>query len=229
MNFRLQDVSQDVSKKSLKSGGKTLTQMLLKQPETQAILTKTMTSKFIQGMVKGTVTNEQYRAFLMQDAHYLSHGRDILRDTGKRITEIYPEFADMYNIQAGKYDAAYHDVLKELNLPDVNDVMLSPATVEYEQFLTQLSKKDPRDLAIGFLPCSQSFRFISNKLLNAAQDSAYKEWFESNWRPLGYESVLEKFINSKVDEGLFTLDDKPLYLEVMEKEKNFIKTAVPDL
>ena len=194
------------------------------------MLTKTMKSKFVQQMVKGTLPDEQYKAFLMQDAHYLSRGRDILRQTGAMITKTYPQFADMYNIQAGKYDTAYQLLLNELGIPDVNSLTLSPATAQYEKFLTQLSlKEDPRRLAIGFLPCSQSFRFISGQLLEEAQGSKYEQFFQSNFRQPGYESELEKFINRKVDEGIFTESDIPIYLEGMQNEDNFIETAGANL
>ena len=189
-----------------------------------------MSSNFIEGMVQGTLDPDAFSAFELQDAVYLGKTRIILRETATTMTSSHPSFADMYNIQAGKYDQHYQALLSKKNMQEANSVVMGPVTKQYLEFLTQLStKKDPRLLAFGVLPCSQSWRFISGQLIGKVDPkSEYKGWFEANLRQPDYESKLEKFINGQVEEGVFSRKKSKIestYFEGMQSEENFIAHA----
>ena len=181
-------------------------------------------------MVQGTLDPDAFSAFELQDAVYLGKTRDILRETATVMTPSHPNFADMYNIQAGKYDLHYQALLRKKNMQDDDSVIMGPVTKQYLDFLTQLStKKDPRLLAFGVLPCSQSWRFISGQLIGKVDPkSEYKAWFEANLREPDYESELEKFINGQVEVGVFSGKEseiESIYFQGMQNEENFIAHA----
>ena len=115
-------------------------------------------------------------------------------------------------------------------MQDADSVIMGPVTSQYLDFLTQLStKKDPRRLVFGVLPCSQSWRFISGQLIGKVDPkSEYKEWFEVNLRQPDYESELEKFINGQGEEGVSRGKEseiESIYFEGMQNEENFIAHA----
>jgi len=205
-NLRRQEGSEDVSKKAVRAG-RPFTKTLLENGQSQKLLSGAMTSPFITQMVQGKLNPSIFRNFELQDAFYLSSARDILKGTAKQIASSNPEFADMYNTQAGKYDSVVEELRKKYNLPDVTSISPVRVTEDYVGYLAELSQKDPRFLAVGVLPCSQFWRSISGQLIDDVKDtSEYKSWFAENVRPPGYESLLEKFINDKVSDGTFTFE-----------------------
>ena len=198
-------------------------------------LTHMAGSKLMKGMAQDTIKIADFYHFLGQDSIHLKNGEEILRQTANVLKSTPDDlsFVDMYTKQADKYQTSYTGIDSQLKTDaNVDPTTIEPnlATTEYYEFLTSVSKKHPRLLGFAFLPCSQSFRYIANELLDETQDPVYKEFFEANKREMGYRSDLEKFIDERfpfesLSEELLKVIEKT-YLEGMLHEGKFIDYAL---
>ena len=222
-------------------GFKRAVRTISKQLFTEAtpLLTDMVGSKLMKGMAQNKIRETDFYHFLGQDSIHLKNGESILRQTANVLKSSPADlsFVGMYEMQADKYQASYTAIDGQLKTDaNVDPMTIEPnsATKEYHEFLTRVSVEHPRLLGFAFLPCSQSFRYIANQLLDETQDPVYKKFFEANMREMGYRSDLEKFIDER-----FPLDSmktrelfkeiEETYLEGMKHEKTFIDYAALDL
>lgn len=205
--------------------------------EATPLLTHMAGSKLMKGMAQDKIKKTDFYHFLGQDSIHLKNGEEILRQTAN-VLKSSPDdlsFVDMYTKQADKYQKSYTGIDSQLKTyANVDPTTIEPnlATTEYYEFLTSVSVEHPRLLGFAFLPCSQSFRYIANQLLEETQDPVYKNFFEANKREMGYRSDLEKFIDERfplesLQKDFFKVIEKT-YLEGMQHEKTFIDYAALD-
>ena len=61
-------------------------------------------TKFMQGMVDGTLKPEEYGGYMVQDTAYLGHAVKALQLAAKQMELDKPIFAHFYMLQAEKYN-----------------------------------------------------------------------------------------------------------------------------
>lgn len=187
-------------------------------------------SIIIEGMRTGKLDPDVFSRFELQDGRYLQGGRDILMDKGNILKVKFPGFHEMCEGQAKIFDDHHQLLLKKYNMGSFDCVILHPAIQQYLDFLKndERIKTDPRRLLFAMLSCSHSWRYISGVILpNVNPESVYKEkWIVPNFREEGYESDLEKFINQKIEEKMFSEEEikilEGLYFDAMRHEAELI-------
>ena len=183
-------------------------------------------SKFIQGMMAGTLAARLYGRYMVQDTAYLSSAVAALESAAEQM-EISRNlaFAHFYMTQAKKYKQYYEQSLKIWGLENAEGVAMGPAAKMYVTYQSVLSKNHPRLLSIGMLPCTMLWRWLATNLFKSVQTAnPYYSWFFENKNEEEYQGSLEKFVDAYFKPGEMKTAAF-IFCEGMMSELNFFLEA----
>ena len=189
----------------------------------------TKESAFIQGMVSATLNANYYGAYMVQDMAYLynavnafNRAAEKMRDQGQS------EFEQFYRNESSVWESKYLvPMLRKWHLNNTQDVQPGTAAQKYMSFLTTVSEKHAKYLAIAMLPCTMLWRWMADELFPLVQvNSAYYSWFNENKssRP-GYRGRLEIFVDQKFRSQEEYQKAKVFFCQAMVSELNFFRES----
>lgn len=223
LNILAQETSQDVSKRSLINS---FSKGLFSESLNVQIIQSATGTKFMQGMVRGTLHPKEYGGYMVQDIAYLFHAVKALQLAAKQIERQNPIFGHFYMTQAEKYNKYYQVLLKTWRLDDAESVALGTAAKTYVLYQSVLSQEDPRYLSIAMLPCTMLWRHMARELIGKVEKtSLYIDWFNENFNEdPDYQGSLERFVDKH-----FTPHElkkaNSIFCEGMLNELNFFREA----
>ena len=224
-NTRLQEKSQDISKKALK---KPFSKVLFDNVKLSVpIRDYALNTKFIQGMAAGSLKPTQFGSYMVQDTAYLANAVKRYSDAAEKMEEQgKPDFARFYREQASKYEEYYKTFLKTWDLESAEEVHVGPAFQAYMGYQDVVVKQHPRYLPVAMLPCTMLWPWMAGSLIQTVdkKNPYYKDWFVENMRQPGTQSSTEKFVDENatdLDEGIAL----KIFCEGMMNELNAFREA----
>lgn len=233
-NTRLQEQSQDISKKALRperSSSSSLSKDLFEKTEfSKTIRDYALDTKFIKGMTEASLRPTQFGSYMIQDTAYLANAVKMYSEAAPKMEkEGKPDFALFYRKQALKYEGYYKEFLKTWNLESAEAVRVGPAFQTYMAYQQNVVENHPEYLPVAMLPCTMLWPWMVGSLITGTvneQNLYYKDWFEPNKpRQSGQPSSTEEF----VDKNKAAFDENvahEIFCEGMVNEVNAFREVV---
>ena len=189
----------------------------------------TKESAFIQGMVSATLNANYYGAYMVQDIAYLRNAVNAFNSAAAKMRDQgQSEFEQFYRNESSVWESKYlAPLLRKWHLNNTQDVQPGTAAQKYMSFLTTVSEKHAKYLAIAMLPCTMLWRWMADELFPLVQvNSAYYSWFNENKssRP-GYRGRLEIFVDQKFRSQEEYQKAKVFFCQAMVSELNFFRES----
>lgn len=224
-NLTMSDFSQDLS---LKQEG-SFSRNLFNNSKSETIRNLAKESKFIQGMVKGSLDPNVFGGYMVQDAGYCFNAVDSYERAAKKMQEFgKPEFSLLYRTQSESFKGYNQDFLRIWRLRNPDSVAMGPAAETYVGYERALSQKDPKYLCIAMLPCTMLWPWLANELINSVKvDNPYYVWFKDNKTSPDHKSHLERFVDYFFAQADLEEQKKCLsiFQEGLVNELNFFRSA----
>ena len=183
-------------------------------------------TKFIQGMVEGTLNPVSYGGYMVQDASYCFNAvgaYDYAAEQMQKQGET--ELSSLYSELSGKFKGYNQDFISNWRLKSSDSVVLGPAAKSHVDFDSDVSRKDAKFLCIAMLPCTMLWPWIAGELIGKVKpENPYYFWFEDNKRDPGHKSHLEQFVDRfcKPEDKKKSLD---IFHQGLVHELNFFRDA----
>lgn len=223
---RLQQLVPTAPRKDVVDGGPSFSQDLFNNEEIVKIRNTVLNTKFIAGMVSGTLNPNYYGGYTVQDAAYCYDAVAAYDTAAKEMqTQDMPEFSLLYRVQSESYKYYNQEFVKTWHLKSTDSVVMGPAAAMYVGYEAAVSRQRPRFLAIAMLPCTMLWPWIANQLItHVNKNNPYYIWFEENKTDPDHKSHLEKFVDSyfSPEEEKEALD---IFRDGMINELNFFREA----
>mgnify|MGYP002259971391 CR=1 FL=1 len=207
---------------------KSFSQSLFDEAESQKIRDLVMKTLFIRGMTSGLLNADDYGAYMVQDIAYLANGAKAYQTAAKRTEPVL--FAQFYRKMAREWECDYLRPMQKawhLGITGYTAIVPGFAANVYMDFLTTVSEKNPKYLAIAMLPCTMLWRWMADQLVSSVSVySAYYSWFQENKsdRP-GSQSKLEQFVDRNFDLEAEFETAKRYFCTAMVHECNFFRES----
>ncbi len=153
--------------------------------ENAALFETIRTMPFNQELADGTLSQERFRHYMIQDAHYLiAFGRALAVAAAKADnTDEIVQFANAAHTAIIVERSLHEDFMEQFNVSPATFIAtpLSPATHHYSSYLiaTAWSASYPVALA-ALLPCFWIYAEIGRDILTrAAQNNPYASWIDT--------------------------------------------------
>ena len=198
-------------------------QGLFNDKEVVKIRDAAIATKFIQGMVLGTLNPKQYGGFMVQDAAYCFAAVEAVDNAAKEMQhQGMLEFSSLYQEQSKLLKEYNEDFVKTWHLKNAESIVMGRAADKYVKYEDDVSRQRPKFLAIAMLPCIMLWPWIANQLIShVKENNPYYFWFEENKIE---EGDLKTFVDSH-----FSPEEKEEALDIfrdgMINELNFFRDA----
>ncbi|XP_067284577.1 uncharacterized protein teni.1 [Pseudorasbora parva] len=173
--------------------------------ENKNIANKTLKTDFLVQMQNGSLQAERYVNFTIQDIGYLLKVTRMLKRMSSKETQPN-ELRDFMKGRYSSYKSFADLMLKQYFFKGEPAIQQTPAMRKYLSFYRHLlEKEDPLYFAVGLLPCSRLWVWLSNNL-STPPTNAYYTWKVENMSghpEKHYRALLNKYLNTpeKVDKA----------------------------
>ncbi|XP_056101392.1 uncharacterized protein si:ch1073-67j19.1 [Rhinichthys klamathensis goyatoka] len=164
------------------------------------IANKTLGTDFLIQMQNGSLQAERYVNFTIQDIGYLLKVTRML----KRLSGKETQPAELRDFMKGRYSSykSFADfMLKQYFFKGEPPIQQTPAMRKYLSFYRNLlEKEDPLYFAVGLLPCSRLWVWLSNNL-STPPTNAYYTWKVENMGghpEKHYRALLNQYLDTPV-------------------------------
>ena len=183
-------------------------------------------TKFIQGMVEGTLNPVSYGGYMVQDAAYCFKAVEAYDYAAEQMQKQgETELSSLYSELSGKFKGYNQDFISNWRLKSSDSVVLGPAAKSNVDFESDVSRKDAKFLCIAMLPCTMLWPWIAGELIGDVKpENPYYFWFKDNKRNPGHKSHLEQFVDRfcKPEDKKKSLD---IFHQGLVHELNFFRDA----
>ena len=187
-------------------------------------------NEFVAAMAEGTLEEEKYRAYMLQDYFYLIDYIDILewmhgQAEDNEVAEFLKNAADSTRYEK---DTVHIPNMKKLGISD-EEIKVAKKAPDSEEYLNYMMGKARESLVYGItalLQCSWSYAYIAKKVSDRYGDklksSPYSEWFsaytsdeyqEANQRWIDILDRVVQDISSAEEEKLCMIFEKCAHYE----------------
>ncbi|SMD31089.1 TenA family protein [Picrophilus oshimae] len=166
-----------------------------------------MNHPFINEMSYGTLSDEKFKYYLIQDDIYLKYYKEaasvIYKNTGNDdIKELY----EMIGMEEPEFHLKMLEMFK-INKEDINDSMLNYTNYSYINHLKRWSNENDVKGMLAMFPCQWTYDLIAqNTKIN---DDRFKFWFDF-YKNDRYHEITEKYLSI-----MEKLDFDDLYLMII--------------
>ena len=171
---------------------KTFAQSLFEDAFSVKVRKAVLETKFIKSMEENSLSPDQYRGFMLQDAAYVFHSIGAFNTAARNIQGTPPaDFALFYRARSEGYSSYFSSKWK---LQNANSVIMGPAAETYVAFTKNLAKNKPKYLAIGILPCKMLWPWVAQQIdSKVPKEGVYRKWVK-DYLPK-HPSSTPKFVN----------------------------------
>ncbi|XP_028412847.1 uncharacterized protein LOC114535738 [Dendronephthya gigantea] len=204
--------------------GLTFAQSLFEDSFSVNVRNAVLETKFFRGIINNTLEPEQYGGYMVQDAAFVFDAVKAFDTAAENMQgEQPPDFALFYRGRSESFTSYSSYFVSEWNLFSTSSIFMGPAVGTYVAFQMKLAQTQPKNLAIGILPCDMLWPWVAGQIDNQVEKTnVYRSWVDDN---LGDgSSSAQTFANKFFTEGDKDASQK-IFNEGIINELNFFRSA----
>ncbi|XP_028412868.1 uncharacterized protein LOC114535758 [Dendronephthya gigantea] len=204
--------------------GLTFAQSLFEDPFSVNVRNAVLETKFFQGIIQNTLEPEQYGGYMVQDAAFVFDAVKAFDTAAENMRGEYPpDFALFYHGRSECFTSYASYFVSKWKLFSASSILMGPAVGTYVAYQMKLAQTQPKNLAIGILPCEMLWPWVAAQIdPQVPEKNVYRSWVDDNLDN-GYSGA-QTFANKFFSEG-----DKDasqiIFNEGIINELNFFRSA----